>query len=144
MTAIDLIADQVLPLDATGPEQVAAAASIVAELVRRLNHATSSATAAPALPTPQAADQVVSALADAVERMPQLCGQLADLMDRLAAKPGLTADGLGPTPPEGAPGIARAAGYSLRCAQMRLAAVASDLRIAGRSTARLYLGQDGD
>jgi len=144
VTTLDLIADQVLPLDAAGPEQVAAAASLVAELVRRLNHATSTATAAPTLPTPQDADQVVSALDDAVKRMPQLCGQLADLMDRFAATPGLVADALGPTPPDGAPGIARAASYSLRCAQMRLAAVASDLRVAGRSTARLYFDNPND
>lgn len=130
----DAFADNILPLD--GPHDannVIAAAEVVAELVRRLNHATFPGMGT--LPYPSNVDSLVSALAGATSRLPQLCRQLAARMDVFAADERLGVDNLGATlhPAD----VALAAESALRDAAHRADAMASALGRAGRSTSRL-------
>ena len=84
MTDFDAYADQILPLD--GPynaSDVHTAARLVAELVRRLNHATLGDNAEQSLPIPQDVDQVVVWLHTALSRVPQLFNQIASRVQRL-------------------------------------------------------------
>jgi hypothetical protein len=132
----EAIADEVLPLDSTDPQQVLAAANLLVDLVRRLCRATRHAEA---VPTPQAADAIVSALAIAVGRLPQLCQQLADRVHDLGDLAGLTADQPGPIPTGGAVAIACRAYGRLTWAAEQLAAVSASIDDAQRDTSRLYL-----
>lgn len=132
----DTIADQVLPLDSTDPQQVTDAANLLAELVRRLCLATRHAES---VPTPQDADTIVSALATTVGRLPQLCQQLADRVHDLGDLAGLAADQLGPIPTGGAVAIACHAYGRLSWAAEQLAAVATIIDAARRDTSRLYI-----
>lgn len=74
MTAVDVAADKILPLD--GPHDMGAvitAAALVAELVRRLNHATRPRSV---FDEPAEVDDVLANFAAVLDRMPQLLDQL--------------------------------------------------------------------
>ncbi len=133
---IDAVADQVLPADSADPARVTDAANMLAELVGRLCRATRHAGS---VPTPQDADRTVAALATTIERLPQLCRQLADRMTTIAGLDGLAADSLGPVPTGGAPAIACRAGGRLSWAADQLGQVAATLDAAQRDTSRLYI-----
>lgn len=135
----EVVADMVLPLGGPyTPEMLAAAASLVAELVRRLNHATRN----PAIDHPALVDAAVGLLARAVAGMPQLCGQLATLLGRFHDTPGLYA--AGPDHPD-TPGdvIALARGH-LGYAAHALDGAAERLGQAGNCTARLGIHNSGE
>lgn len=138
MTSINIhaIADQVLPSDAADPQQVADASNLLAELVRRLCCATRHGEA---VPTPQDADRTVTALATTVERLPQLCQQLADRVHDLGDLSGLAADQLGPIPAGGAIAIACHAYGRLSWAAEQLGTVAATIAAAQQDTSRLYV-----
>lgn len=133
---IDTISDQVLPADSADPQQVADAANLLAELVRRLCLATRHGES---VPTPQDADRTVTALATTVERLPQLCRQLAGRVGDLGALDGLAADQLGPVPTGGAIAIACRAHGRLSWAAEQLSGVAASIDAARRDTSRLYI-----
>jgi hypothetical protein len=137
MIDIDQIANLVLPDGSTDPEQVTAAAHLLAELVRRLNHATRCGRP---VTTPQAADAIVSALAAATGGMPQLCTQLAARLHDVGELPGLAADNLGtlrdPTV------VAAAATFCTRIAADKLTGAARSLTAASGHTSRLYIADD--
>jgi hypothetical protein len=136
MTSIDIdaIADQVLPADATDPEQVADAANLLAELLRRLCRATRHPES---VATPADADQVVAALTIAADRLPQLCNQLAARMGKIGQLSGLAADNLGSISDPAT--IAEAAKFCTRLAADKFANAARGLRAAGQHTSRLYI-----
>jgi hypothetical protein len=126
---VDRAADLVLRLD--GPyehDDLAAAASLVSELVRRLNHATRSTT------HPTTVDAVAARIATAVASLPQLCTQLAHSLTRVADDPALASD----TPSLDPAALAHAAAEQLQDAAGRLASVSSLLSDVTRCTARLY------
>lgn len=77
------------------PAAVLEAARVAAELVRNLNHATPDHTAADVLAAPQDVDCLLQALADLLERIPQLCRQIGDRVEALGADPRLRTDFLG-------------------------------------------------
>lgn len=136
MSDINALAEQVLPAGTTDPEAVAAAASLVAELVRRLNHATLEPSA---IPGPKHADRIVAAVGNTVLRLPQLLRQLADRMGAVARFPGLSVDSLGPVPAGGAASVARDTRDDLTAAASHAEDLSAVLRAAGRRTSRLYL-----
>lgn len=129
MPDVDQLADQVLGFDAT-PDQVTVAASVLAELVRRLNHATRAANL-----TPQEVDRVVVDLGRAVGMLPQLFRQLGQ---RIAAHDNsgrLAAAGDRP-----AAEVARAARMFLGYAEGDVErGLAQHLNLAQQETSRLYL-----
>lgn len=134
MTTPEAIADEVLPLDSTDPRQVLAAANLLVDLVRRLCRATRHAEA---VPTPQAADAIVSALAIATGGMPQLCTQLAARLHAIGALPGLAADDLDTiTDPTVTVASAR---MSIGLAGSKADEAGHCLRTAARHTSRLLL-----
>jgi hypothetical protein len=136
MTVLDDFADRVLPVDSADPGQVTAAVDLIAELVRRLNHATRRPDS---VPEPSDAERTVGALATTVERLPQLCQQLADRVHDLGDLAGLRADQLGPIPFGGAVAIACHAYGRLSWAAEQLGAVAASIDAAQRDTSRLYI-----
>jgi hypothetical protein len=86
---LDALADRVLPLAGPRtPEQLAAAGRLLAELVRRLNHATLTTT----IDHPAQLDAVIGHLHTAADRLPQMCNQLAGLLGRFDQAPGLYTD----------------------------------------------------
>lgn len=130
----EAVADQVLPLDSTDPQQVLAAANLLVDLVRRLCRATRHAEA---VPTPQAADAIVSALAIATGGMPQLCTQLAARLHAIGALSGLAADDLGTiTDPTV---IVASARMSIGLAGSKANEAGRCLRTAAQHTSRLLL-----
>lgn len=124
-------ADGILPLDGATPEQALAAASLVAELVRRLNHATRGAT-----PTPPELDSIVTSVHLAVRGLPQLVTQLATIAEQYASHPLLAADdGGNPTK------LAVAASQEMTIAAARLVDTETHLNRARQHTAQLYLDE---
>lgn len=90
---VDDLADELLPVDGPHtPDGVLAAAGLISELVRRLNHATLPERTDRSLPYPAAVDSVVGRLQGALGSMPQLLGQLARRLDELAHDPRLYDD----------------------------------------------------
>src|SRR5262245_27636338 len=90
---LDEIADEILPVDGPHtPDGVRAAAGLIGELVRRLNHATLRERVERSLPYPATVDAVVGRLQAAAGGLPQLLIQLAHRLDALAAAPGLYDD----------------------------------------------------
>lgn len=85
------VADEVLPVDGPyEPEALQAAASLIAELVRRLNHATRAGTAG--IGYPSHVGDVAARIQSAVAVMPQLLMQLADRLTEFVDNPRLYAD----------------------------------------------------
>jgi hypothetical protein len=84
------LADQVLPLDGPyDPEGLITAAALVAELVRRLNHAT---IARKAFRYPSELDRTLAGIKAAMYGLPQLFGQLATELERFHQDPALYSD----------------------------------------------------
>ncbi len=137
---IDAIADQILPLDGPHtPDAVILAAAVIAELVRRLNHATLSHNAPDALPAPQVADGLLGGLDVATGRLPQLFWQVGRRLgsfdpDRLGV------DDLGPiwTPSVGV----ASANADLDRAAGHMAAVSDSLACARGATRRFTYKDD--
>lgn len=132
----DALADEIILLD--GPhdaDNVIAAAGVVAELVRRLNHATQAYKCERVLFYPSNVDRLVSLLAGAAYGLPQLCRQLAARMDVFAADERLGVDNLGEALAPA--GVALDAQVDLYIAAQGADAVADALSRARRSTSRL-------
>jgi hypothetical protein len=126
---IDRVADQVLRLG--GPytvEAVSDAAGLLAELVRRLNHATLGWVAATTV------DSLVARLSLAVGAMPQLCCQLGESLQWWATSPDLATDKGSLDPAE----VAGDAALELADAGLLLTGVWERLRQAHNHTAHLY------
>jgi hypothetical protein len=85
-------AQSVLPLGNTDPERVVQAAIGVAELVRRLNHATHPTGSGTALPWPSSVGRVAGQIDAALWGIEQLLGQLAHRLDAFADHPRLYHD----------------------------------------------------
>lgn len=130
----DALADTILPLD--GPhdvDNVIAAAGVVAELVRRLNHVTFPGR--DTLPDPSQVDRLVFALSVATSRLPQLCRQIARRLDRFGASGQLSVGELGePLDPAT---VAFTAAVAVEQAAYRADELADALSRARRSTSRL-------
>ena len=89
-TDADVVADQVLPLGGPyDPEAIIAAAHTIAELVRRLNHATFDNGA---FQYPAQLSNTVGAIRDAVVRLDQLFNQLDNHLVQFAQDPALYAN----------------------------------------------------
>jgi hypothetical protein len=89
----DAIAEAVLPLDGPySPQQLAAAAEVMAELARRLAHATLAHNVGEALPMPRALDTLVRELGRVPGPLAQALRQLAGHLRRIADDPRLGAD----------------------------------------------------
>jgi hypothetical protein len=90
---IDEIADELLPVDGPHkPEGVQAAAALIRELVRRLNHATLPHRADRSLRYPAVVYRTVSSLHGAAALLPQALQQLATRLEGFASTPGLYDD----------------------------------------------------
>lgn len=93
MRDVDDYADEILPVDGPHtPEGVLAAAGLIAELVRRLNHATLPHRTERSLPYPSTVNSVVSRLHGAAALLPQTLEQLAGRLRGLAESPDLCDD----------------------------------------------------
>jgi hypothetical protein len=131
MESIDLdgVADQVLrfgePYD---PDCVVAAAVLIGELVRRLNHASRT------FVHPVTVDTVVHRMCRAIQGMPQLCDQLAASLTAVKDDPALASD----DPTKGPSDLATLAAAQLGLAATLLAAPGNELAQAGASTSHLY------
>lgn len=80
---VDALARSALPLDCEpSPDQLQAAADLMAELVRRLNHATLNRPVA-ALPGPGEVEALLRSVETALQRMQQLMAQVGARLDRL-------------------------------------------------------------
>lgn len=137
----DDIADQVLPLD--GPhdaDNTYAAAQVIAELVRRLNHATLPGHVDPVLVYPSQVDRIVGALHRAAAGMSQLMRQLSIRMEAFADDPRTGIDELGPAHNPHA--VADAAAGSLAAAAFQADETATRLNRARKSTTRLTYRED--
>lgn len=90
---VDELADELLPVD--GPhtaERVTAAAELLGELVRRLNHATQRDRSERTLPYPATVDRMVGSLHRAAALLPQTLEQMAHRLGQLGDMPGLYDD----------------------------------------------------
>jgi hypothetical protein len=128
---VNRLADLVFALDHPyDPESVVRAAAMVAELVRRLNHATLHRAT---LPDPAQLDQIVGRLQRAVQGLTQTLGQLANQLDWYATDPHISHDrNLDPT------GAAVHAAEQLRTAAGALITVARHMDAAHQTTSHLY------
>jgi len=134
LTFVEDMAHEVLPLDRAGtPESVQAAAQLMAELVRRLNHATLRP-GEHTLPAPVDVAALVSALQETLARLPQLLRQIGARLDMFDPAQ-LRADGFGPVtdPAE----LASGAAEYLDMAARQTAAVGDHLQSATRYANRL-------
>lgn len=132
------LADSVLPLDGPyPPDNITAAARLLAALVRRLNHAT----AADRFDYPSQIDAIVSGLAAAVSGLPQLFRQLATALPAVVDQPGVYADQLarGATPTE----LAERTYHHLHVAGSAAVTAANCLSMACENTARLGIREQG-
>lgn len=128
-------ADGILPLDGATPEQVATAAAVIAELVRRLNH-NLTRRPAEALPEPQDVDAVLWNLHTTSQRLRDLLRHLATRTEALGRH-----DAIGSTgqyAPDIAAGIAA---INLRDAADRLDEAESAIKAAASETSRLYVAK---
>jgi hypothetical protein len=127
--------DDILP---TGgpytPDQIHTAAAAIAELARRLNHATLAHHVGDTLPTPGDVDLVLTSIAALTARLPQLIGQLADTLSRYNPDR-LAVDQIGPATT--GPDAARHAMFILTDAAQAANALADLLADARHYTRRL-------
>src|SRR5262245_58816669 len=127
----DELADRLLRLDGPyHPDAVVEAAATIAELVRRLNHATFHFSA---LRYPAQLYRVVGSLNAAVWGLQQLLGQLAARLDRWADDPRLGHDGAGVQAAE----VATQAADALRQAAAARRILTDPLEHAHRLTSHL-------
>jgi hypothetical protein len=134
------MADESLTVRTEGPHTPAYSrqlAATIAEAVRALNHA--SIGKADGFKTPQDVESVVGSLVLAMERLPQLLGQLAAVSRDQAATCLLHRAGGGD-----AAGLAEWAAVNLEDAAPAVAVVARCLRDAKLALADLYLEGDDD
>jgi hypothetical protein len=127
--------DDILPTNGPyTPDQIHAAAAAIAEIVRRLNHATLAHHVPDTLPTPGDLDIVLTSIAALTARLPQLIGQLADTLNRYNTAR-LDVDNLGPATT--GPDAARHAVFILTDAAQTANALADLLADARQYTSRL-------
>lgn len=135
MPDADELADQIIGFDGT-PEQVATAAAVIAELLRRLNH---HLTRRPteALPEPQDVDAVLWNLHTTSQRLRDLLRHLATRTEALGWQDAIRSTG------QYAPDIAAGiAALNLRDAADRVDEAGSAIKVAASETSTLYLLHD--
>lgn len=135
----DELAAELFPLDECSPESTAAAGSLVAELVRHLNHATQRPRVEGTLPHPTAVYDAVGPLSTALSGLPQLLSQLAARTNTFIDDPMLAADQMGAVPDGGAPVIADMAVEELEAAAALAGELSERLSKAHARLGRLYL-----
>lgn len=140
---VDEIADELLPVDGPHtPDGVVAAASLIGELVRRLNHATQPHRAPRSLLYPATVYRTASYLHRAAALLPQALEQLAARMDRLAEQPGLYDDrhAQAPAPAADTAGLTA---FLLREATTRAGMLADELADVTRHAVHLGMNTVG-
>jgi hypothetical protein len=139
----EAIAEAVLPLDGPYPaQQLAAAAEVMAELARRLTHATLAHNVGQSLPKPQALDTLVRELDQMPGSLAQTLRQIAGHLRRGADDPALSLDedaGEHLTPAA----VALLAAEHLGTAAGHVEALGRSLAQARASTARLRVRRTG-
>lgn len=134
-------ADMLIPVDGPHtPEGVSAAAALVSELIRRLNHATLPDRVRTSLPYPSHVDTVVSELGQATTRFEQLAAQLRERLLDFGHDDRTGVDELGPQ--DTAHSIAVCGAAELDQATGQAAALGGHFRRARKHTSRLTYRTD--
>jgi hypothetical protein len=134
---VDDAADMILRLGGPyDPESVAAAAGLISELVRRLNHATR---VADGFEYPSDVDRVIGRLNGAAAGLPQLLEQLASQLRRFQEHPRLYADHSTRDDPIAVAGDAMTA---LENAAFTAGRLADGLILAGSAASKLGIWDD--